>query len=214
METNTPKSLPTPISIVLPSLSPLTPSSDGVGVATLVPASISPAVPVLPSTVSRTIVTTVLEGETPMDVDNADNSSMYSPVPVYKDAKSRMIVSQMSQIARANNYQAQTSMPARGMFEPIDPVDAQQHPKQIANGKRLNNSHSLLSSPIGQSAKRNKHEYRQEFSTSIQVEATATSTPYPHFSDIAWSNCHPEPLAVSRWLRITSNRKQYNFNIH
>ncbi|CAG5094057.1 Similar to Atxn7: Ataxin-7 (Mus musculus) [Cotesia congregata] len=46
------------------------------------------------------------------------------------------------------------------------------------------------------------------------VEATTTSTPYSsHFSDIAWSNCHPEPLAVSRWLRITSTRTVVLFRL-
>lgn len=213
-----------PISVVLPSLSPITSSSEAASVATLIPATISPVVPVIPASLpAHSIAATVLEGETPVDVDTGESMTLYSPVSVYKDSKSQIIV----QIPRGNsliqsprNYQAQASMPSLSIFEPVDQIEQptqtqqQQHTKQMANGMRLNNSHSVLLSPISRHAKRSKHDFRQEFSTSIQVEATTTSTPFPHFSDIAWSNCHPEPLAVSRWLRITSTRKQYNFNIH
>lgn len=204
----------TPISVVLPTLSPIT-TNDGTHVAALIPAVMSTTVPVTPAllpTPQPHLPSTVLEGETPGDVGTT-GMTIYSPVSVFKDSKTQIAM----QLPRSNaliqspvsrSFQAQASMPSL-MFE-----EHMELPKQqLANGKRLNN-HTILLSPIGRPMKRSKHDFQSEFSGALQVEATTTSTPYPHLSDIAWSNCHPEPLAVSRWLRITSSRKQYNFNIH
>ncbi|XP_012280517.1 protein PRRC2C isoform X2 [Orussus abietinus] len=209
-------SLMAPISVVLPSLSPIPTNSEEAQVATLIPAAASPGVPVVPTPVPASQpVATALEGETPADVE-AEPIALYSPASLYKENKSQVV----AQIPRANHvaqsptartYQAQASMPSLGMFDPVDQLDHAN--SQLANGKRINNSHIGHASPVGR-PKRSKHEFQQEFPTAIQVEATTTSTPYSHFGDISWSNCHPEPLAVSRWLRITSSRKQYNFNIH
>ncbi|XP_046142271.1 ataxin-7-like protein 1 isoform X1 [Osmia bicornis bicornis] len=217
-------SMMAPISVVLPSLSPLPANSEEASsVATLIPSTASPAIPVpatLPATCTQpSLVTTVLEGETPIDIDPESAMTIYSPV--YKD-KSQLVV----QLPRLNNIahspisrscqQVPASMPSL-IFEPMEQLEQleqleQQHATQI-NGKRLN--HTSHSSLVNQrQSKRSKHDYQQELSTAIQVEATTTSSPYPHFGDISWSNCHPEPLAVSRWLRISSSRKQYNFNIH
>lgn len=207
-----------PISVVLPSLSPLPANNEesSSSVATLIPSTASPAIPVpasLPATCTQPpLVTTVLEAETPMDIDPEAAMTIYSPV--YQD-KSKLLV----EIPRSNNivHSPISSMPSL-LFESMDQLEQleqleQQHATQI-NGKRLN--HVTHSSPVTQlQSKRTKHEYhQQDLSTAIQVEATTTSSPYPHFGDISWSNCHPEPLAVSRWLRISSSRKQYNFNIH
>lgn len=206
-----------PISVVLPSLSPLPANNEeSSSVATLIPGTASPAIPVpatLPATCTQpSLVTTVLEAETPMDIDQEAAMTIYSPV--YKD-KSKLLV----ELPRSNNiaHSPISSMPGL-LFESMDQLEQleqleQQHATQI-NGKRLN--HATRASPVTQrQSKRIKHEYhQQDLSTAIQVEATTTSSPYPHFGDISWSNCHPEPLAVSRWLRISSTRKQYNFNIH
>ncbi|XP_028521994.2 ataxin-7-like protein 1 isoform X2 [Apis cerana] len=210
-------SMMAPISVVLPSLSPLPANNEeSSSVATLIPSTASPAIPVpatLPATCTQpSLVTTVLEAETPMDIDQEAAMTIYSPV--YKD-KSKLLV----ELPRSNNiaHSPISSMPSL-LFEPMDQLEQleqleQQHATQI-NGKRLN--HATRASPVTQrQSKRIKHEYhQQDLSTAIQVEATTTSSPYPHFGDISWSNCHPEPLAVSRWLRISSTRKQYNFNIH
>ncbi|XP_033352060.1 ataxin-7-like protein 1 isoform X2 [Bombus vosnesenskii] len=211
-------SMMAPISVVLPSLSPLPANNEEStsSVATLIPSTASPAIPVpasLPATCTQPpLVTTVLEAETPMDIDPEAAMTIYSPV--YQD-KSKLLV----EIPRSNNivHSPISSMPSL-LFESMDQLEQleqleQQHATQI-NGKRLN--HTTHSSPVTQlQSKRTKHEYhQQDLSTAIQVEATTTSSPYPHFGDISWSNCHPEPLAVSRWLRISSSRKQYNFNIH
>ncbi|XP_011631348.1 ataxin-7-like protein 2 isoform X1 [Pogonomyrmex barbatus] len=224
-------SMMAPISVMLPSLSPLPGANneDSSGVATLIPSttttSAMPVVPApLPATCIQppTVVATVLEGETPVDID-AETISMYSPVYTTKDTKSQLLMQIQS---RPNNHLShspvsvrsyqQASMPSINLFEPVEQLE-QQHASQI-NGKRLN--HANLTS---RQQKRHKSQHEQllcqssqDFSTSasIQVEATTTSSPYPHFGDISWSNCHPEPLAVSRWLRISSSRKQYNFNIH
>ncbi|KZC04312.1 Ataxin-7 [Dufourea novaeangliae] len=218
-------SMMAPISVVLPSLSPLpATNNDESTVATLIPSTASPVIPVVPATLPATctqpsLVTTVMEAETPVDIDTETAMTIYSPV--YKD-KSQLVM----QLPRSNNiahspisrsYQVQASMPSL-IFEPmeqleqLEQLEQQQHPPQI-NGKRLN--HSTHPSPVSQrQPKRTKHDYQQDLSTAIQVEATTASSPYPHFGDISWSNCHPEPLAVSRWLRISSSRKQYNFNIH
>ncbi|XP_050581843.1 mucin-17-like isoform X3 [Bombus affinis] len=211
-------SMMAPISVVLPSLSPLPANNEEStsSVATLIPSTASPAIPVpasLPATCTQPpLVTTVLEAETPMDIDPEAAMTIYSPV--YQD-KSKLLV----EIPRSNNiaHSPISSMPSL-LFESMDQLEQleqleQQHATQI-NGKRLN--HATHSSPVTQlQSKRTKHEYhQQDLSTAIQVEATTTSSPYPHFGDISWSNCHPEPLAVSRWLRISSSRKQYNFNIH
>ncbi|CAD1468594.1 unnamed protein product, partial [Heterotrigona itama] len=208
-------SMMAPISVVLPSLSPLPANNEESmsSVATLIPSTASPAIPVpatLPATCAQpSLVTTVLEAETPMDIDPEAAMTIYSPV--YKD-KSKLLV----ELPRSNNiaHSPISSMPSL-LFDSMDQLEQleQQHATQI-NGKRLN--HAARSSPVTQrQPKRTKHDYhQQDLSTAIQVEATTTSSPYPHFGDVSWSNCHPEPLAVSRWLRISSSRKQYNFNIH
>ncbi|XP_026667740.1 ataxin-7-like protein 1 isoform X3 [Ceratina calcarata] len=213
-------SMMAPIPVVLPSLSPLPANNDesSSSIATLIPSTASPAIPVpatLPATCTQpSLVTTVLEAETPIDIDPEAAMTIYSPV--YKD-KSKLVL----QLPRSNNiaHSPISSMPSL-IFEPIEQFEQleqleQQHVTQI-NGKRLNHA-TARSSPIAQrQSKRTKHReyHQQDLSTAIQVEATTTSSPYPHFGDISWSNCHPEPLAVSRWLRISSSRKQYNFNIH
>lgn len=223
-------SMMAPISVMLPSLSPLpgVNSEESPGVATLIPSTTTtPTMPVVPAPLPATcvqpptVVTTVLEGETPVDID-AETMSMYSPVYTTKDTKSQLVMqiqsrpnSHSSQSPSVRSYQQmQASMPSLNLFEPMEQLE-QQHASQI-NGKRLNHA----SSASRQKRHKLQHEQlscqsSQDFPTSasIQVEATTTSSPYPHFGDISWSNCHPEPLAVSRWLRISS-RKQYNFNIH
>ncbi|XP_011860903.1 PREDICTED: cell wall protein AWA1-like isoform X2 [Vollenhovia emeryi] len=226
-------SMMAPISVMLPSLSPLpgAKSEESPGVATLIPSTTTtPTMPVisapLPATCVQppTVVATVLEGETPMEID-AETMSMYSPVYTTKDTKSQLVMqiqsrpnshSSQSPISVRSYQQMQASMPSLNLFEPMEQLE-QQHASQI-NGKRLNHASSAL-----RQQKRHKLQHEQlscqssqDFPTSasIQVEATTTSSPYPHFGDISWSNCHPEPLAVSRWLRISSSRKQYNFNIH
>ncbi|XP_034939527.1 ataxin-7-like protein 1 isoform X2 [Chelonus insularis] len=205
------KSMMAPISVVLPSLSPI--STNDSHVATLIPVTSTTSVASTPLPApAAELPATVLEGETPGDVPDT-KMGLFSPVSMFKDSKTSNII----QISRSNHliqspvsrsFQTQASMPSLVFDDQID------HPKQLANGTRFNNHNNLLLSPIGRPIKRSKHDFQPEFSKAIQVEATTTSTPYPHFSDIAWSNCHPEPLAVSRWLRITSSRKQYNFNIH
>lgn len=208
---------------MLPSLSPLPGNSEESPVATLIPSTTTPAMPVVPAPLPATcvqppaVVATVLEGETPVDIDpEAISTTMYSPVYT-KDTKSQLVMQTMSRpnshlqspVQSARSYQIQASMPSLSLFEPVEQLE-QQHASQI-NGKRLNHV-----SPVS-SRQQKRHKSSQDFTTtttSIQVEATTTSSPYPHFGDISWSNCHPEPLAVSRWLRISSSRKQYNFNIH
>lgn len=224
---NLTKSMMAPISVLLPSLSPIR-TNDVVGqVATLIPAttmSSSTAV-TTPLPIHGQLPATVLEGETLSDIDNNDSMTLYSPVSLFKDTKTSQIVMQLprtnshlqsSTVAR--NYQTHSSsMPSIIYDEQID------SPKnQLVNGKRLNN-HTVLLSPIGRT-KRIKHEFNNDYTNSIQIDTTTNSssttttttstTNYPHYGDISWSNCHPEPLAVNRWLRITSTRKQYNFNIH
>ncbi|XP_053973552.1 mucin-2-like isoform X1 [Hylaeus volcanicus] len=215
-------SMMAPISVVLPSLSPLPATNNDEetsSVATLVPSTGSPAIPVVPATLPAAcaqppLPTNVLEAETPVDIDPEAAMTIYSPV--YKD-KSQLVV----QLPRTNNiahspvsrsYQVQASMPSL-IFEPMEQLEQieqldQPHPPPQINGKRLNHvTHAMLASPVSQrQPKRTKHDYQQDLTTAIQVEATTTSSPYPHFGDIAWSNCHPEPLAVSRWLRISSSR--------
>ncbi|XP_029165792.1 ataxin-7-like isoform X2 [Nylanderia fulva] len=239
-----------PISVMLPSLSPLPGASneDSPAVATLIPstATTPAAMPVissmpLPTTCVQppTVVATVsLEGETPVDID-AESMSIYSPVytATTKDhAKSQLVMqiqssrpnshsqSQSPVSVRSYQHQIQASMPSLNLFEPVEQLE-QQHPSQI-NGKRLNHANQMSSRQQKRHGKSHQsfeqslscsQSQSQDYSTSasIQFEATTTaSSPYPHFGDISWSNCHPEPLAVSRWLRISSSRKQYNFNIH
>lgn len=213
-----------PISVMLPSLSPLPGNSEESPVATLIPSTTTAAaIPVVPAPATcvqpPAVVATVLEGETPVDIDaEAISASMYSPVYA-KDAKSQLVMQAMSRpnshsqspVQSARSYQMQASMPS--LFEPVEQLE-QQHASQI-NGKRLNHASPVSSR---QQKRHKSHDYQpsaQDFTaTSIQVEATTTSSPYSHFGDISWSSCHPEPLAVSRWLRISSSRKQYNFNIH
>ncbi|XP_014471436.1 PREDICTED: ataxin-7-like isoform X2 [Dinoponera quadriceps] len=220
-----------PISVMLPSLSPLPGNSEESPVATLIPSSTTAAMPVVPAPLPATcvqppaVVATVLEGETPVDIDTeAISATMYSPVHYSKEPKSQLVMQAMSRqpnshsqspVQSARSYQMQASMPSLGLFEPVEQLE-QQHASQI-NGKRLNHVSPVVMSSRQQKRHKTTHDYQssQDFTattTSIQVEAT--SSPYPHFGDISWSNCHPEPLAVSRWLRISSSRKQYNFNIH
>ncbi|XP_077278269.1 uncharacterized protein LOC143906227 isoform X1 [Temnothorax americanus] len=226
-------SMMAPISVTLPSLSPLpgANSEESPGVATLIPSTTAtPTMPVVPAPLPATcvqpptVVATVLEGETPVDIDS-ETMSMYSPVYTTKDTKSQLVMqiqsrpnshSSQSPISVRSYQQMQASVPSLNLFEPVEQLE-QQHASQI-NGKRLNHASSA-----SRQQKRHKSQHEQllyqssqDFPTSasIQVEATTTSSPYPHFGDISWSNCHPEPLAVSRWLRISSSRKQYNFNIH
>nr|XP_012221450.1 PREDICTED: mucin-12-like isoform X1 [Linepithema humile] len=225
-------SMMAPISVMLPSLSPLPGNSEGSpGVATLIPSTTATsAMPVisapLPATCVQpaTVVATVLEAETPVDID-AETMSMYSPVyaaAAAKDTKSQLVMqiqsrpnSHTSQSPARSYQQMQASISGLNLFEPVEQLE-QQHASQI-NGKRLNHA---VSSRQQKRHVKSQHDLltscqsSQDFSTSIQVEATTTSSPYPHFGDITWSNYHPEPLAVSRWLRISSSRKQYNFNIH
>ncbi|XP_032673446.1 ataxin-7-like protein 1 isoform X2 [Odontomachus brunneus] len=228
-----PSSMMAPISVILPSLSPLPGNSEESPVATLIPSTTTAAMPIVPAPLPATcvqppaVVATVLEGETPVDIDaETISATMYSPVYT-KDTKSQLVMQAMSRpnshrqqsqspVQSARSYQIQASMPSLGLFDPVEQLE-QQHASQI-NGKRLNHASSVVMSSR-QQKKHKPHDYQssQDFTTtttSIQVEATTTSSPYPHFGDISWSNCHPEPLAVSRWLRISSSRKQYNFNIH
>ncbi|XP_025158589.1 ataxin-7-like protein 1 isoform X2 [Harpegnathos saltator] len=225
-----PSSMMAPISVMLPSLSPLPGNSEESPVATLIPSTTTAAMPVVPAPLPATcvqppaVVATVLEGETPMDIDTETiSATMYSPVYA-KETKSQLVMQAMSRpnshsqspVQSARSYQMQASLSSLNLFEPVEQLE-QQHASQI-NGKRLNHASPVIMSSRQQ--KRHKsHDYQssQDFTTtttSIQVEATTTSSPYSHFGDISWSNCHPEPLAVSRWLRISSSRKQYNFNIH
>ncbi|XP_070161830.1 ataxin-7 isoform X2 [Polyergus mexicanus] len=223
-----------PISVMLPSLSPLSGANNEESpVTTLIPSTTTPAaIPVismpLPTTCvqSPTVIATVLEGETPVDID-AETMSMYSPIyTATKDAKSQLVMqiqsrpnnhSSQSPVSVRSYQQIQASMPSLNLFEPVEQLE-QQHASQI-NGKRLNHANPMSSRQQKRHGK-SHHEQLchslQDYSTSasIQVEATTTSSLYSHFGDISWSNCHPEPLAVSRWLRISSSRKQYNFNIH
>ena len=206
----------TPVSVILPSLSPRPANSEESSMAMLIPVTHSPTVPIgtAPLPTTHQIVTMALDSETPMDVDPS-SAPEYSPVSVFND-KSQLLVqlprsSNLIQPSVSKSYQTKASMPILNIFETTDHIDLQGN--QITNGNNVHN-HTSFTSPMSRQKKRNKHDFAQEFSTAIQVEATTTSTAYPHFEDISWSNCHPEPLAVSRWLRITSSRKQYNFNIH
>lgn len=206
----------TPLSVILPSLSPKPANNEDSSVSMLIPVIHSPKVTVgtAPLLGIQQIVSVALDTETPVDIDPT-SAPEYSPVSVFND-KSQLLVqlprtSSLIQSSVSMSYQTQASMPILNIFESTDRIDLQSN--QIINGKNVHNNTSFTS-PISRQMKRNKHDFAQEFSTTIQVEATTTSTPYPHFDDISWSNCHPEPLAVSRWLRITSSRKQYNFNIH
>lgn len=204
----------TSISVVLPPLSPRSSITEESPVAMLIPVTSSSTIQMgttlLP--VRQPIVTMALEANAPMEIDSV-NSSIYSPVSMYKDNNHLVLQlprSNNSQQSISRNYQTQTSMSVLNIFNPTEHMDFQRN--QI-NGKNDYNEDNQNNS-VSRQVKRSKHDYCPEFSTAIQVEATTTSTPYPHFEDISWSNCHPEPLAVSRWLRITSSRKQYNFNIH
>ncbi|XP_015513515.1 ataxin-7-like protein 1 isoform X1 [Neodiprion pinetum] len=223
-----PGSITAPISVLLPSLSPATAKNGEPSIATLVPATctVSPAPSIVPASLptAQPLISNILEAETPVELDS-ESITIYSPISGYKDSGKSQIIVQIppSTISNAlhspisKSYTAQASMPCLSIFENSVPTataatsSASVSANQIINGKR-NNSH--MSGSTTRALKRSKHDFSQEYSTAIQVEATTTSTPYPHFGDISWSNCHPEPLAVSRWLRITSNRKQYNFNIH
>ncbi|XP_011254701.1 ataxin-7 isoform X2 [Camponotus floridanus] len=225
-----------PISVMLPSLSPLPGINNegSPGVATLIPSTTTPtAMPIismpLPTTCVQppTMVTTVLEGETPVDIDT-ETMSLYSPIyTATKDVKSQLMMqiqsrpnshSLQSPVSIRNYQQIQASMPSLNLFKPVEQLE-QQHASQI-NGKRLNHANPMSSRQQKRHGKSHHEQLScqssQDYSTSasIQVEATTTPSPYPHFGDISWSNCHPEPLAVSRWLRLSSSRKQYNFNIH
>ncbi|XP_015173637.1 PREDICTED: ataxin-7-like protein 1 [Polistes dominula] len=178
---------------------------------------------------SSTIISTSLKADNTFDVDLDDSiDSIYSTT--FKDDKTASLRSSnnllLSPLSRSSyrQFQQASSMSSLNLFEPIDQLEQRHNAGGPINGKRFNHGGNR-SSPLGHTTtntttttkppnKRNKQDYhRQDYSTSIQLEATTTSTPYPNFGDITWSNCHPEPLAVSRWLRITSSRKHYNFNI-
>ncbi|XP_012264608.2 uncharacterized protein LOC105690980 [Athalia rosae] len=224
-------SITTPISVLLPSLSPLPLKKPGDSpIATLIPAAtVSPAPSSVPASLptSQPLISSVLEAETPNEVES-EVLTIYSPMSGYKESagKSQMIV-QLPQTKNAHHspganaaksYGGHASMPCLSMFEGSVPLQLPAGQSgtltsQMTNGKRPVGPHNHLS-PGNRPPKRSKHDFQPEYSTAIQVAATTTSTPYPHFGEISWSNCHPEPLAVSRWLRITSTRKQYNFNIH
>lgn len=213
--TGTAGDMSTSISVVLPHLSPRSSITEESPVAMLIPVTNSSAIQVGTSSlpVRQPIVTMAHETNTSMDI-NSVNSSIYSPVSMFKD-NSHLVLqlprsSETIQPTISRNYQTQTSMSVLNIFNPTEHIDFQRN--QI-NGMSAYNEEGQIN-PLTRQVKRSKHDYCPEFSTAIQVEATTTSTPYPHFEDISWSNCHPEPLAVSRWLRITSSRKQYNFNIH
>lgn len=196
------------MSLVLPSVSPVSnitsassilqynKNSSPLTVEQLMSIKHSPAAPVVPSVlpVNQAIVSTsVLEGKTPIDID-AGSITMFSPV---YDSKSQVAV----QISRANmisHCQTQPTIVNLNLFNAVDSTDMRNN--LMSNGKRGNIER--------QSGNRIKNE------NLIQVEATTASAAFTNFNEISWSSCHPEPLAVNRWLRITSNRKQYNFNIH
>ncbi|KAK2585198.1 hypothetical protein KPH14_009905 [Odynerus spinipes] len=172
----------------------------------------------IPSSVS-------LEGDSSLDVDPDEDPLASIYAAAFKDEKAgaqhlslrsnNLLLSPISKSSYHRQLQQVSSMPSLNFFEPVVEQPEQRNVSQI-NGKRFN--HGTRTSPLAvtkQATKRSKQEHhRQDYSTAVQLEATTTSTPYPNFGDITWSNCHPEPLAVSRWLRITSSRKQYNFNIH
>ncbi|KAI4478638.1 hypothetical protein M0804_011666 [Polistes exclamans] len=195
---------------------------------TSIAATTTPTTPPLTSTT----ISTSLEVDNSLDVDPDVDSiaSIYSAA--FKDDKTlslrssnNLLLSPLSRSSYHRQLQQGSSMPSLNLFEPIDQLEQRNNAAGPINGKRFHHVGNR-SSPLGLTTttttsttrppnKRNKQDYhRQDYSTSIQLEATTTSTPYPNFGDITWSNCHPEPLAVSRWLRITSSRKQYNFNIH
>ena len=226
----------TPISVVLPSLSPIPTggispqasllqysrnigSCSPIGVDQIINKQSPAAAPVVPTAIPVsnqpvTSTTAALEAKTaPIDIDSSQNITMYTS-PVYKDiGKSQVTV----QISRANMInQSPASRSYSSLFDStLDHHQESTRPTShvMTNGKRMTNHHhaSLQSNQVGG---RTKYEFKQEYSTAIQLEATTASTPYTSFSDISWTSCHPEPLAVSRWLRINSSRKQYNFNIH
>ncbi|XP_023246695.1 ataxin-7-like [Copidosoma floridanum] len=254
-----------PISVVLPSLSPIQSSMGGLSpsqAASLMqynrtssptlnleqmivkqqsPVSIS-VVPcsgsLLISNQSTPVGNVVLEAKpAPMDIDqpassqNFGNSSMYmSPVHQYKDTivnKVNMHSSQ-SPSSRSSSFSSlfdtsATSLLDQQHYNSLDTSMRSNHfaASILTNGKqqRLSNNHmgfQINTSSSPSLVRGIKSEYTQDYSTAIQLEATAASTPYAatSFEDITWSSHHPEPLAVSKWLRITSSRKQYNFNIH
>ncbi|XP_058808775.1 ataxin-7-like protein 1 isoform X2 [Phymastichus coffea] len=115
----------------------------------------------------------------PMDMDTSSQGITMYTLPA---SKSQVTV-QISRSSQRNNVVANNYS---SLFE-------QNEHHVMTNGKRAKIRH-------------------EEYSPNIQLVETVT--PYTNFDDISWSNCHPEPLAVSRWLRINSSRKQYNFNIH
>ncbi|KAF7380750.1 hypothetical protein HZH66_014126 [Vespula vulgaris] len=166
------------------------------------------------------ITASLVDAENSLDVDPDDPiGSIYSAA--FKDDKTlsslrsnNLLLSPLSRSSYHRQLQQASSIPTMNLFESVDQLE--QRNTAPINGKRLH--HANHTSPLlgPRPSKRSKQDYQhgQDYSTSIQLEATTTSTPYPNFGDITWSNCHPEPLAVTRWLRITSSRKQYNFNIH
>lgn len=227
-----------PISVVLPSLSPIqtggsmSPQTPLLQFSRNSPISVdqminkqSPAsVPVTPSalpvnnqpTSSNTIA---LEAKTaPMDIDSSQNITMYTSSPLYKDGSKSQVTVQISRTNTVNQIPASRNY--GNIFDPITldhsttDIDARTASHVMSNGKRLNYHHSTTQNT--QQVGRIRHDYStQDYSTALHLEATtAAATPFTTFDDISWSTCHPEPLAVNRWLRISSSRKQYNFNIH
>lgn len=225
----------TPISMVHPSLSPIPTGSmspqtpilqftrnSPVGVDQTInkhsPASVPVTPTVLPLNNQPTPSTMALEAKTaPMDIESGQNIKMYTSSPLYKDSSKSQVTVQISRTNVVN--QMPTSRNYNNLFDSIimdqstsDAARTASH--VITNGKRL--SHHQASIHSTQQVDRIRNDYSTpDYSTALQLEATTSAaTPFTTFDDISWSSCHPEPLAVNRWLRITSNRKQYNFNIH
>lgn len=226
-----------PGSTVLPSLSPIPTGSmspqtpllqftrnSPIGVDQIInkqsPSSVAVTPTVLPINNQPSSSTTMaLEAKTaPMDIDSSQNITMYTSSPLYKDSSKSQVTVQISRTNIVNQIPASRSY--SNIFDSMAmdhaTVDAAGRASShvMTNGKRLNNHH--LGMQNVQQAARVRPDYStQDYSTALQLEATtAVATPFTTFDDISWSTCHPEPLAVSRWLRITSSRKQYNFNIH
>ncbi|KAJ8682574.1 hypothetical protein QAD02_018366 [Eretmocerus hayati] len=191
-----------PISVVLPSLSPI--PTDGM----------SPQTPTLQFSRSvnpSTLPMATLEAKTaPMEMDNGITMYTSSPVSTGKSQVSLQIPrgGMMNQSMSNCSFTSLFDQSIEGHHS----ESARTVGHVMVNGKRLT-GYGQLSAGLQNDIKP-KLEYPQEYSSAIQLEAMTTSAPFTDFNDISWSNCHPEPLAVGRWLRINSSRKQYNFNIH
>ncbi|OXU20994.1 hypothetical protein TSAR_015497 [Trichomalopsis sarcophagae] len=130
-----------------------------------------------------------------MDIDTSQNITMYTS-PVYKDSGKPQVT---VQISRSNAMPSQST--GGRVYSSLFDSSLHHHNStevsrttsyMMTNGKRISNHLATMQSQIG----RAKHEFPQEYSTAIQLEATTTATPYTSFNDISWSTCHPEPLAA------------------